>query len=165
MVGYDYPILGFFWSMLFIFLWVAWIFLLFRIIADIFRNHDMGGFAKALWLIFVVVLPFLGVLIYVIAYSGDMAERDLKSITFYVAQGSSPEIAARFGNSLIDRALTLETLPMRGRVVPEIGDPNVREIIFKSYRIVYRIRGEAVEIPGRHCPTRFLRRAPRRAHP
>ena len=80
MVGYDYPILGFFWSMLLIFLWVAWIFLLFRIIADIFRNHEMGGFAKALWLIFVVVLPFLGVLIYVIAYSGDMAERDLKSM-------------------------------------------------------------------------------------
>jgi Phospholipase_D-nuclease N-terminal/Short C-terminal domain len=80
MVGYDYPILGFFWSMLFIFLWVAWIFLLFRIIADIFRNHEMGGFAKALWLIFVVVLPFLGVLLYVIIYSGDMAERDLKSM-------------------------------------------------------------------------------------
>jgi len=79
-VGYDYPILGFFWTMLFIFLWVAWIFLLFRIIADIFRNHEMGGFAKALWLIFVVVLPFLGVLIYVIVYSGDMAERDLKSM-------------------------------------------------------------------------------------
>jgi hypothetical protein len=80
MVGYDYPILGFFWSMLFIFLWVAWIFLLFRIHADIFRNHEMGGFAKALWLIFVVILPFLGVLIYVIVYSGDMAERDLKSM-------------------------------------------------------------------------------------
>ncbi len=80
MVGYDYPILGFFWSMLFIFLWVAWIFLLFRIIADIFRNHEMGGLAKALWLIFVVVLPFLGVLLYVIIHSGDMAERDLKSM-------------------------------------------------------------------------------------
>ena len=79
-VGYDYPILGFFWTMLLIFLWVAWIFLLVRIIADIFRNHEMGGFAKALWLIFVVVLPFLGVLIYVIVYSGDMAERDLKSM-------------------------------------------------------------------------------------
>ena len=79
-VGYDYPILGFFWTMLLIFLWVAWIFLLFRIIADIFRNHEMGGFAKALWLIFVVIAPFLGVLIYVIVYSGDMAERDLKSM-------------------------------------------------------------------------------------
>src|SRR5688572_21689002 len=74
------------------------------------------------------------------------SERDLKSITFYVAQRSSLEIAARFGNSLIDRALTLKTLPMRGRVVPEIGDPNIREIIFKSYRIVYRTRGETVEV-------------------
>ena len=89
MVGYDYPILGFFWSMLFIFLWVAWIFLLFRIIADIFRNHEMGGFAKALWLIFVIVLPFLGVLLYVIINSGDMAERDLKSAQKQQAQFDS----------------------------------------------------------------------------
>jgi predicted PurR-regulated permease PerM len=80
MVGYDYPILGFFWSMLFIFLWVAWIFLLIRIIADIFRNHEMSGIAKALWLIFVVIVPFLGVLLYVIIHSGDMAERDLQSM-------------------------------------------------------------------------------------
>jgi len=79
-VGYDYPILGFFWTMLFIFLWVAWIFLLIRIIADIFRNHEMSGIAKALWLIFVVIVPFLGVLLYVIIHSGDMAERDLKSM-------------------------------------------------------------------------------------
>ena len=78
-VGYDYPILGFFWTMLLIFLWVAWIFLLFRIIADIFRNHEMGGFAKALWLIFVVILPFLGVLMYVIFHGGDMAQRDYQS--------------------------------------------------------------------------------------
>ena len=79
-VGYDYPILGFFWTMLFIFLWVAWIFLLIRIIADIFRNHEMSGIAKALWLIFVVIVPFLGVLLYVIIHSGDMAERDLQSM-------------------------------------------------------------------------------------
>jgi predicted PurR-regulated permease PerM len=74
-VGYDYPILGFFWSMLIIFLWVAWLMLLFHIIFDIFRNHEMSGVSKALWLIFVVILPFLGVLVYMIAHGSDMALR------------------------------------------------------------------------------------------
>ena len=77
MLSYDYPLLGFFWSMLMIFLWIAWIFLLIRVFADVFRNHKMGGFAKALWIIFVIVAPFLGVLIYLIVHGGSMAERDL----------------------------------------------------------------------------------------
>ena len=74
------------------------------------------------------------------------AERDLRAINFYIARNSSADIAARFGNRLIDRALALTTLPERGRVVPEIGDPNVREIFFKSYRIVYRIRGDVIDV-------------------
>jgi predicted PurR-regulated permease PerM len=77
-VGYDYPLLGFFWSVLIIFLWVAWIFLLFRVFADIFRNHEMGGFAKAVWCIFVIIVPFLGVLIYLIVHGGDMSKRDIQ---------------------------------------------------------------------------------------
>ena len=77
MLGYDYPILGLFWTMLWVFLWIAWIMILFRVIFDIFRSHDMGGFAKALWVIFVIVLPFLGVFVYLIARGGSMAERDL----------------------------------------------------------------------------------------
>jgi len=79
MFAYDYPLLGFFWTMLLVFLWVAWIIILIRVFADIFRNHEMGGFAKALWVIFVIILPFLGVLIYLIANGGDMAKRDMKS--------------------------------------------------------------------------------------
>jgi Short C-terminal domain/Phospholipase_D-nuclease N-terminal len=78
-LGYDYPVLGFFWSMLIFFLWVAWIFLLFRIFADIFRNDSMGGFAKALWLIFVIILPFIGVLGYVIVQGDSMAQREFRS--------------------------------------------------------------------------------------
>ena len=77
-LGYDYPVLGFFWSMLVFFLWVAWIFLLFRIFADIFRNDQMGGFAKALWLIFVVILPFIGVL-GLLTVQGDSMARRLRS--------------------------------------------------------------------------------------
>ena len=79
LLAYDYPLLGVFWTMLWWFLLFAWIVLLFRVIADIFRSRDMGGFAKALWAIFVVVVPWLGVLIYLIARGGKMAERDYEN--------------------------------------------------------------------------------------
>ena len=79
MLSYDYPLMGLFWSMLVFFLWFAWLMLLFRVFADIFRSHDMGGFAKGLWLIFVIVAPFLGVLIYMIARGGKMAEHDMQN--------------------------------------------------------------------------------------
>lgn len=79
MLAYDYPLLGLFWTMLWLFLWIAWFFMLFRVIGDIFRSRDLGGFAKAVWLIFVVVLPFLGVLVYVIARGHAMGERDLET--------------------------------------------------------------------------------------
>jgi hypothetical protein len=76
MLAYDYPILGLFWTMLIFFLWVAWLILLFRVFADIFRS-DMGGGAKALWSIFVILVPFLGVFLYVIANGRAMGERDI----------------------------------------------------------------------------------------
>ena len=72
----DYPLLNLFWTMLELFLWVLWFFLLFRVIIDIFRSHDLGGWGKALWLIFVIVVPFLGVLVYVIARGSSMGQRD-----------------------------------------------------------------------------------------
>ena len=77
-VGYDYPVLGFFWSVLILFIWIAWIFLLFRVFVDVFRNHEMGGFVKALWIIFVLFVPFLGVLVYVIVHGNSMAKRDIQ---------------------------------------------------------------------------------------
>ena len=77
MLAYDYPILGVFWSMMIFFLWIAWLILLFRVFGDIFRTHDMGGWAKALWSIFVIVLPFLGVFVYVIVNGRAMSERDI----------------------------------------------------------------------------------------
>jgi type VI protein secretion system component VasK len=75
-LAYDYPLMGLFWTMLWWFLWIAWIVLLFRVIGDIFRSQDLGGFAKALWSIFVILVPWLGVLVYLIARGGSMAERD-----------------------------------------------------------------------------------------
>jgi hypothetical protein len=66
-LAYDYPLLGAFWSMLVFFLWIMWFVLLFRIIGDIFRDDRLSGWAKAGWLAFCIVLPFLGVFVYVIA--------------------------------------------------------------------------------------------------
>ena len=78
MLATDYPLLDVFWTMLIFFVWVAWFMLLFRVIGDIFRRHDIGGGGKVLWLIFVIVLPFLGVFIYLIAENTGMTERSLE---------------------------------------------------------------------------------------
>jgi hypothetical protein len=67
--------------MLVFFVWIAWFFILIRVFADVFRRHDISGFAKVLWLIFVIVLPFLGVFIYLVANSKGMTERDIKQVT------------------------------------------------------------------------------------
>ncbi len=79
MLAYDYPLLGLFWTMMIFFLWFAWLWLLFRVFADIFRSKDMGGWGKALWSIFVILVPFLGVFIYVIVNGKSMTERDIAS--------------------------------------------------------------------------------------
>ncbi|MET0144449.1 MAG: SHOCT domain-containing protein [Ilumatobacteraceae bacterium] len=78
MFAYDYPLMGAFWTMLWFFLWIAWIILLFKVFGDIFRSHDMGGWAKALWSIFVILVPFLGVFVYVIARGHGMTQRDVE---------------------------------------------------------------------------------------
>jgi hypothetical protein len=78
MLAYDYPLLGVFWTMLWFFLFFIWIWILISVFADIFRSHDLGGFAKALWVIFIIILPFLGVLVYLIARGGKMQERTMR---------------------------------------------------------------------------------------
>ncbi len=75
MLAYDYPLLGVFWTMLEFFLFFVWIWLLIVIFGDIFRSRDLGGFAKALWIIFVIVIPVVGILVYLIARGGSMHER------------------------------------------------------------------------------------------
>jgi hypothetical protein len=77
LIAADYPFLNILWSMIIFFAWVAWLFILFRVIADIFRRHDTSGWGKAAWLVFVIVLPFLGVFIYLIANGDEMGKRDL----------------------------------------------------------------------------------------
>jgi hypothetical protein len=76
-LAYDYPLLSVFWSMLWLFLWIMWFVLLFRVVVDIFRDDDMSGWAKAGWLVFTILLPFLGVFVYVIARGKNMGRREV----------------------------------------------------------------------------------------
>jgi Short C-terminal domain/Phospholipase_D-nuclease N-terminal len=72
------PLLDVLWAMLWFFLFIAWIWLLFTLITDIFRSRDLGGWGKALWTLFIVFLPLLGSLVYLIARGGSMAERSIQ---------------------------------------------------------------------------------------
>lgn len=74
-IAADYPFMNLLWSMIIFFAWVAWIWILITILTDVFRRHDIGGWTKALWTIFLVVIPFLGVLVYLIAQHDGMTER------------------------------------------------------------------------------------------
>ena len=78
MLAADYPFLDLFWTMLIFFLWVMWIWLLFAIFADIFRRKDISGVAKTAWIVFAIVLPFLGVFVYLITQNVGMTERQLQ---------------------------------------------------------------------------------------
>ena len=71
LVAADYPFLDVFWTILIFFSWVIWIWIAITIFADIFRRDDIGGWAKAGWIVFVIILPFLGVLVYLIAQHAE----------------------------------------------------------------------------------------------
>ncbi|MEW2167808.1 SHOCT domain-containing protein [Streptomyces sp. NPDC007084] len=76
----DYPLLNVFWTTMWFFLWILWFMLLFRVVADIFRDDDLHGWGKAGWCVFVVVLPFLGVFVYLIARGRGMGEREARRV-------------------------------------------------------------------------------------
>jgi uncharacterized membrane protein YcjF (UPF0283 family) len=103
LVAADYPFLEVLWTMIIFFAWVAWIWIAITVFVDIFRRHDISGWGKAAWVVFVIVLPFLGVLVYLIAQHDGMRERSAKqaeaqraAFDEYVreaAGGSAAEIA------------------------------------------------------------------------
>ena len=115
MFAYDYPLLGVFWTMMIWFLWIAWIVVLFRVIADIFRSRDLGGFSKALWVIFVIVVPFLGVLVYLIARGHSMTDRDVQQAQAQEAAFRSyVQDAAATNGGTADELAKLADLQARG---------------------------------------------------
>jgi predicted PurR-regulated permease PerM len=85
-VAADYPFLDVLWTMLIFFIWIAWFMILFRVLIDIFRRHDIGGGSKVLWIVLVILVPFLGVFVYIITQSHHMAERDMKQAAAAQAQ-------------------------------------------------------------------------------
>jgi hypothetical protein len=116
MLAYDFPLLAAFWTVMFWFLWVAWVLLLFKVIVDIFRSRDLGGAGKAFWALFVVVLPWFGVLVYLIARGGSMHDRDVEqavaheeAVQAYIRQ------AARSG-STADELSKLASLQAQGAI-------------------------------------------------
>jgi Phospholipase_D-nuclease N-terminal len=76
----DYPFMDVLWTIIIFFAWVAWIWVLIVIFTDIFRRRDIGGWAKAAWIVFTIILPFLGVLVYLIANHDGMADRQTKEV-------------------------------------------------------------------------------------
>ena len=115
----SYPLLDLFLTMLWFFIWVLWIVLVFRIILDIFRNHDLGGWAKAAWLILVILVPLLGVVVYLIAHGGHMADRE-----YGVAQAHGEVYGAHHrdkaqGNGSADELTKLAELRDRGVITDQ----------------------------------------------
>ena len=89
MLASDYPFLDVMWTMLVFFCWILWFWLLIGVFADIFRRHDLSGWGKTGWLIFVIILPFLGVFIYIITQNDGMTQRNLDRAKAQQAQFDS----------------------------------------------------------------------------
>ncbi|MGW2372276.1 MULTISPECIES: SHOCT domain-containing protein [Kitasatospora] len=123
----DYPVLNIFWTMLELFLWILWFFLLFKIITDIFRSHDIGGWGKAGWLVLVIFLPLIGVLVYLIARGQGMGMRDIEqaqqadaAVRAYIrdAAGTPPQEGGG-GRSHVEDLARLADLKAKGAISDE----------------------------------------------
>ena len=126
--GYSYPLLSVFWTILEIFLWVIWIWILIWILIDIFRSHDLSGWAKALWFLFVLFIPLVGVLVYLIVRGGKMqeravqqAQRDDQQFRSYVQDAA--------GSSTADQLSKLADLRDRGVITAEEFDREKAKIL------------------------------------
>ncbi len=121
----DYPLLNLFLTMLYLFLWVMWFFLLFKVITDLFRDHSLNGWAKAGWLVLVILLPYVGVLIYLIVRGRSMHERDEKlakdseaAFRNYVREAAASQGGSGGGDHVNDLAKLAE-LKDKGALSPE----------------------------------------------
>jgi hypothetical protein len=115
----SYPLLDVFWSMFEFFLWLLWIWVLVMVILDIFRSHDLSGWAKALWLLFVVVIPLIGVLVYVIARGDGMHERMGQRQATREAEAYRGDVGAGAPASHADQLAQLADLRDRGVITAE----------------------------------------------
>jgi hypothetical protein len=117
--SYSYPLLGAFWTILEIFLWVLWIWILIWIMIDIFRSRDLSGFAKALWFLFVLFIPLVGVLCYLIVRGGSMHERAVREAQQQDKEFRSYVQEAAGSQNSADQLTKLAGLRDRGVITPE----------------------------------------------
>jgi hypothetical protein len=116
----DYPVLDIFWTTCLIFLWFLWFMLLFRVFGDLFRDDSLSGWAKAGWTIFVLILPFLGVFIYLIARGKGMGQRDVTEARERESQFRSyVRDAAGSGPSTTDELAKIAQLHSDGKLTDE----------------------------------------------
>jgi Short C-terminal domain/Phospholipase_D-nuclease N-terminal len=117
--SYSYPLLGAFWTILEIFLWVLWIWVLIYVFIDIFRSRDLSGWAKALWFIFVLFIPLIGVLVYLIVRGGDMHERAVQQAQQQDAEARAYIQQAAGSQSTADQLSKLADLRDRGVITAD----------------------------------------------
>ena len=117
--SYSYPLLGAFWTIFEIFLWVIWIWILIYIFIDIFRSNDLSGWAKALWFIFVLFIPLIGVLVYLIARGSSMQQRAQREAQQQDQQFRAYVQDAAGSGSTADQLTKLADLRDRGVITPE----------------------------------------------
>ena len=115
MVAASYPFMDVLWSMVIFFLFVIWIWILITVFADIFRRRDIGGGMKAVWIIFVIILPYLGVFIYLIAEGHKMAELNAEQMQSARAQ-QDEYIKSVAGSSAADQIAQAKTLLDSGAI-------------------------------------------------
>jgi hypothetical protein len=132
MLAYSYPLLGVFWTMLWFFLFFIWIWILIVVFADIFRSHDMGGLAKALWVIFVIIVPFLGVLVYLIARGGKMHERAMSDAKQQDQEFRAYVQDAAGGTSSADQLAKLADLKDKGVITDAEFEAQKAKILASS---------------------------------
>ena len=117
--SYSYPVLDAFWTILMIFLWVIWFWILITIIIDLFRSHDLSGWAKALWFIFILLLPLIGVLVYLIVRGGKMHEPAARDAQIQEQQFRRYVQDAAGTQSTADQLAKLADLRDRGVITPQ----------------------------------------------
>jgi len=117
--SYNYPILSIFWTIFIFFLWVVWIWILIWVFIDIFRSHDLSGWGKALWFLFVLIIPLIGVLVYLIARGGSMHERAAQQAQQQDEQFRSYVRETAGSGSSADQLAKLADLRDRGVITAE----------------------------------------------
>ena len=127
--SYSYPLLGAFWTIVMIFLWVIWFWILITVFIDIFRSRDLSGWAKTLWFVLVLFFPLIGVLVYLIVRGGSMHERAVRQAQVQEEQFRGYVQEAAGSQSTADQLAKLADLRDRGVITAEEFDREKAKIL------------------------------------